>query len=60
LLQTAEILLVREEAPIVPLYIYAGLEYFDPNQIRGVYPNVRAEHPLWAIWKMPGVPRTRR
>jgi oligopeptide transport system substrate-binding protein len=53
LLREAETLLVREEAPIVPLYFYAGLEYYDPNRIQGVFPNVRAEHPLRAIWKSP-------
>jgi oligopeptide transport system substrate-binding protein len=51
LLQAAEAMLIREELPIVPLYIYAGLEYFDPTRITGVHPNIRSEHPLRAIRK---------
>ena len=52
MLQTAEALLIRDEVPIVPLYVYAGLEYYDSTRIKGVYPNLRSEHPLRAIWKM--------
>jgi len=51
LLQAAEGLLIRDEVPIVPLYVYAGLEGYDATRIQGVYPNVRGEHPLRAIWK---------
>jgi oligopeptide transport system substrate-binding protein len=49
LLQEAEGLLIREEAPIVPLYFYQGLEYFDKNKIEGIFPNILAEHPIRAI-----------
>jgi oligopeptide transport system substrate-binding protein len=49
LLQKAELLLIRDAVPIVPLYFYTGLEYFDTNRIEGIYPNVRAEHPLRVI-----------
>jgi oligopeptide transport system substrate-binding protein len=52
LLRDAEALLIREEVPIVPLYIYAGLEYYDPEKIEGVYVNVRSEHPLRTIRKV--------
>jgi oligopeptide transport system substrate-binding protein len=52
LLQAAESLLIREEVPIVPLYIYAGLEYYDAHQIEGVYQNPRSEHPLRSIRKV--------
>ncbi|MBI5773477.1 MAG: peptide ABC transporter substrate-binding protein [Verrucomicrobia bacterium] len=51
LLQQAETILIREEVPIVPLYIYVGLEYFDPRKISGVHPNIRGEHPLRTISK---------
>lgn len=51
-LQQAETLLVREEAPIVPLYIYTGIEYYDSNRVQGVFPNLRAEHPIRAIRKL--------
>lgn len=52
LLQGAESILIRDEVPIVPLYIYAGMEYFDAAKIKGIYPNLRSEHPLRAIWKV--------
>jgi ABC-type oligopeptide transport system substrate-binding subunit len=51
LLQQAEVILIREDAPIVPLYIYVGLEYYDGRKITGVYPNIRGEHPLRSIRK---------
>ena len=44
--QQAETILVSDEAPIIPLYFYKGLNYFDPNKIQGIYPNVVDEHPL--------------
>ena len=49
LLQQAEVLLVREDAPIVPLYYYAGIQYYDPNRIKGIFPNVLAVNPIRAI-----------
>jgi oligopeptide transport system substrate-binding protein len=51
LLQQAEALLIRDEIPVVPLYFYKGLEYFDGNKIEGVFTNILAEHPLRAIRK---------
>jgi oligopeptide transport system substrate-binding protein len=56
-LQQAETLLVREDAPIVPLYIYTGIEYYDSSRIQGVFPNLRAEHPIRAIRKLKPVNR---
>jgi len=52
ILQQAETLLVREDVPIVPLYIYTGIEYYDSNRIKGIFPNLRAEHPIRAIRKV--------
>jgi len=52
LLQQAETVLVREEAPIVPLYYYAGLEYHDENQIKGIFPNLLDVHPIQVIYKV--------
>ncbi|MCI0538345.1 MAG: peptide ABC transporter substrate-binding protein, partial [Verrucomicrobiales bacterium] len=51
LLQQAEALLIREELPIVPIYFYQGLEYFDATKIEGISTNILAEHPLRAIRK---------
>jgi oligopeptide transport system substrate-binding protein len=56
LLQQAETLLVREAVPIVPLYYYAGLEYYDPDRIDGIHSNVRAEHPVRVIARKPAMP----
>lgn len=44
--QRAEKILVREEAPIAPIYYYAGLLFYDSTRLKGIYPNVLATHPL--------------
>ncbi len=49
LLRQAERLLVAAECPIVPLYFYAGFNYFDPAKVQGIYQNVLDEHPLQTI-----------
>lgn len=48
-LREAESLLIQEDVPIVPLYFYSGLEYYDGSRVRGVYSNSRGQHPLRAI-----------
>lgn len=50
--QQAETLLVNEEAPIVPLFFYVGINYFDTNKISGIYQNILDVHPLQAIRKI--------
>jgi len=52
LFQQAETILVRDELPIVPLYIYAGINYFDTNKIAGIYENILDDHPLQNIRKI--------
>jgi oligopeptide transport system substrate-binding protein len=52
LFQEAETILVRDELPIVPLFFYAGINYYDPNKIEGIYPNIIDQHPLQAIRKV--------
>ena len=52
LLRDAEILLVRQEAPIIPLYYYAGLDYYDANRIKGISPNVLSQNPIRSIYKI--------
>jgi len=47
----AESLLIADEAPIVPVYFYAGFNYFDPAKIDGIYQNILDEHPLQSIRK---------
>jgi oligopeptide transport system substrate-binding protein len=51
LLQRAETILVRDEVPIVPLYFYVGINYFDTNKIQGIYENLLDDHPLQCICK---------
>jgi len=51
LFREAEKLLVDQEAPIVPMYFYAGFNYFDPVKIHGIYQNILDEHPMQYIWK---------
>jgi oligopeptide transport system substrate-binding protein len=51
LLQQAEALLIREELPIVPLYIYVGFNFWHSKEISGVYNNSRDEHPVRTIQK---------
>jgi oligopeptide transport system substrate-binding protein len=52
LFQQAEIILVRDELPIVPLYVYVGVNYFDTNKITGIWQNMLDDHPLRTIRKI--------
>jgi oligopeptide transport system substrate-binding protein len=56
LFQQAETILIRDEVPIVPLYIYVGINYFDTNKVAGIWENVLDEHPLRAIGKIKATP----
>lgn len=51
ILRQAEHLLVVEEAPIVPLYFYAGFNYFDTNKFSGLWQNLLDEHPMQFLMK---------
>jgi oligopeptide transport system substrate-binding protein len=46
LFQQAETMLTRDEMPIIPLYFYVGINYFDTNKIAGIYQNILDDHPL--------------
>jgi oligopeptide transport system substrate-binding protein len=52
LLHAAEAILIGDEAPIVPIYFYAGFNYFDPKRITGIYQNLLDEHPLTTIHRI--------
>ena len=52
LFQQAETLLVRDELPIIPIFYYVGLNYFDTNKIQGFYQNMLDDHPLEYIGKV--------
>jgi oligopeptide transport system substrate-binding protein len=58
LLKEAEQILVRDEAPVIPLYIYNGYNFWDPKEIAGIYNNIRDEHPIHAIRRI--APRAKR
>ena len=58
LFQRAELILIAEETPIVPLYFYAGFNYFDPNKIEGIWQNILDEHPMQYIGKQKSVVRS--
>lgn len=51
ILQTAELLLIRDECVVAPLYFYTGFFAFDPKRIEGIYPNVIDQHPIQSIRK---------
>ncbi|HUZ06145.1 MAG TPA: peptide ABC transporter substrate-binding protein [Candidatus Paceibacterota bacterium] len=50
LFQQAESILIQDELPIIPLYIYAGINYYHTN-ITGIYQNILDDHPLNYIRK---------
>lgn len=52
LFREAEALLIRDEAPIVPLYFYAGFNYFHESRVQGIWPNLLDEHPLQHIHRV--------
>jgi oligopeptide transport system substrate-binding protein len=52
LFREAESLLVAEDAPIVPLYFYAGFILFDGKKVAGIWPNLLDEHPLQDIYRI--------
>lgn len=52
LLQQAEKILVAEEVPIVPIFFYAGITFYRPDEIEGIYPNILDEHALYPIRKI--------
>lgn len=49
--QEAEAMLIRDAVPIIPIYYYVGLDYFNDQKIRGLYENVLALHPINAIYR---------
>jgi oligopeptide transport system substrate-binding protein len=50
--QEAEKILCSEELPIIPLYYYVGIQFYDPTKITGIESNVIDEHPLKYIRKL--------
>jgi oligopeptide transport system substrate-binding protein len=50
--QEAETMLLRDAVPIIPIYYYVGLNYYDGRKIKGIYNNVLDMHPINDIWKV--------
>ncbi|MGV3531401.1 MAG: peptide ABC transporter substrate-binding protein, partial [Chthoniobacteraceae bacterium] len=54
LFRQAEKILITDEAVICPLYYYVGIQFYDPEKLGGIEPNLLDEHPLKHIfWKKP-------
>jgi len=51
LLQDAETILDHDEMPIIPLYVYLGISYYDTNKISGIWPNMLDHHPMESVRK---------
>ncbi|MDR3455831.1 MAG: peptide ABC transporter substrate-binding protein [Verrucomicrobiae bacterium] len=52
LFQQAETILDHDEMPIIPLYVYLGISYFDTNKVTGIWPNMLDDHPLQSVRKI--------
>ncbi|HVU27412.1 MAG TPA: peptide ABC transporter substrate-binding protein [Verrucomicrobiae bacterium] len=50
LFQQAESIVIHDQLPIIPLYIYAGINYYHTN-VSGIYQNILDDHPLNYIRK---------
>ena len=51
IMRRAEEFLVREEAPISPLFFYVGIQLYDGSHLGGIEPNVLDEHPIREIFR---------
>ncbi len=51
LFQQAEQMLIQDQAIIVPLFYYAGIQIYDPKHWGGIEENILDKHPLWQIYK---------
>ena len=51
IMRRAEEFLVREEAPIAPIFFYVGIQLYDGNRLGGIEANVLDEHPIREIYR---------
>ncbi|MGF1656978.1 MAG: peptide ABC transporter substrate-binding protein [Verrucomicrobiales bacterium] len=50
--QRAEQILVTEAVPVVPLYFFVGILFYDADRLGGMHPNLLDEHPVRRMyWK---------
>jgi len=52
LLCQAETLLVRDQLPIIPIYFFVGLNYYNPAHIQGIHSNIVDTHPYNDIYRI--------
>jgi oligopeptide transport system substrate-binding protein len=51
LLRSAEQYLVRDQAPIAPLFFYVGIQLYDGKKFGGIEANVLDEHPIREMYR---------
>lgn len=51
IMRRAEEYLVREEAPIAPIFFYVGIQLYDGNRLGGIEANVLDEHPIREVYR---------
>jgi oligopeptide transport system substrate-binding protein len=51
ILEEAERRLVHDGAPIAPLYFYVGIQFYNPDELGGIYGNILDEHPLRTMFR---------
>lgn len=52
LFSQAETILVRDEAPIAPIYFFAGIMFYDANRLGGISGTLVDDHPIRTMhWK---------
>lgn len=49
MLEQAEALLIKDDLPIIPLFFYKGVNFFDTNKVDGIYQNLLDNHPINTI-----------
>jgi oligopeptide transport system substrate-binding protein len=52
LLKQAETILTHDELPIIPIYFYVGLNYYNPTNIAGIHSNMLDVHAYNAIYRL--------
>jgi len=52
LLCQAETILVHDQLPIIPIYFYVGLNYYNPAKITGIHSNIIDVHPYNTICRV--------
>jgi len=56
LLREAETVLVRDDAPIAPVYYFSGFNYYNPANVSGIWGNILDIHPINFIQKKKSLP----